>query len=71
MSENTENTGALNTTEKKKEKDHPGRFKSEFFNWGESLISVLIFFVIENEHLFILILKQRSGVKFLSVKHVS
>ncbi len=46
MSENTENTGALNTTEKKKEKDHPGRFKSEFFNWGESLISVLIFFVI-------------------------
>ena len=31
---------------KNKEKEHPGRYKSELFNWGESLISVLIFFVI-------------------------
>ena len=31
---------------KNKEKKHPGRYKSELFNWGESLISVLIFFVI-------------------------
>lgn len=31
---------------KKKEKEHPGRYKSEIFNWAESLISVMIFFVI-------------------------
>lgn len=31
---------------KGKEKEQIGRFKSEFFSWGESLISVLIFFVI-------------------------
>ncbi len=41
MSENREQTGR-----RKKEKEHPGRYKSEIFNWGESLISVLIFFVV-------------------------
>lgn len=34
------------TEKKEKEQEQPGRFKSELFNWGESLISVLIFFVI-------------------------
>ena len=31
---------------KKKGKEHPGRYNSEIFNWAESLISVMIFFVI-------------------------
>lgn len=38
--------GQAKKDKKKKEKEHPGRYKSELFNWGESLISVLIFFVL-------------------------